>query len=144
MVKPHDPSDQQTSIPWPLLVLMLAPFGIPLAVGVYLLVLYPKPYLLAVPVVCTAFFAAIVVIEARFRTHASRLMAAACGLFVSYLYATAAWVMFGVAGAVGTFVFGLAVTALLTWKDALRPESTRDYFWGKPRDPKDSRTTSPF
>jgi hypothetical protein len=77
MVRRHDPIDQKTSIPWPWLVVMLAPFAIPLAVCAYLLVLYPRPYLLAVPVVCAAFFAALVVIERRFRTHASRLVAAA-------------------------------------------------------------------
>jgi hypothetical protein len=63
---------------------------------------------------------------------------------VFYIYGAAAWVMFGVAWAVGTFLVGLAVTALLTWKDVLRPEPGRDAWWGKPRDPKDPRTTSPF
>jgi hypothetical protein len=97
-----------------------------------------------VPVVCTAIIAAIVVAERRYRLHSSRVAVAASGLFFFYVYGTAAWVLLGEAYAVGTFVFGLAVTALLTWKDAFRPESTRDYFWGKPRDPNDSRTTSPF
>jgi hypothetical protein len=72
---------RRLGIPWPVLVLLLAPFVVPLGVCVYLLVLYPKPYFLAIPVLMAVLLGAIYVCEGQYPQHASRVAAALCGPF---------------------------------------------------------------
>jgi hypothetical protein len=86
----------------------------------------------------------IYVSERRYPQHVSRVAAALCGPFYFYPFGAGAWYLFGVKYAAGVFVLGLLVTVVLVWKDAFRVRAEEIDWWGRPRDPMDTRTTSPF
>jgi uncharacterized membrane protein YfcA len=130
------------SVPWPLAMLMVAPFAIPLALGVYLLVRYPKPYFIAIPFLFACLPVAVHVTERRSRHHTQRVIAAWILLSDTYLGTVAAFYDGNTILSAVVLVLGLIVTALIVWKGVGR---VRDVIpWGRPHDPGDTRWTSPF
>lgn len=130
------------SVPWPLAVFMVAPFGIPAAVGVYLLVRDPKPYFIAIPFLYAGVVAVAYVTDRRYRRHAQRVVAASFFLFETYLFTVAALYIGGATFAAVVLVLGLTLTPLIVWKGV---GPSRGLPWGRPHDPPgDTRWTSPF
>jgi hypothetical protein len=132
----------QMSVPWPLAVLMVAPFGVPLALGVYLLVRYPRPYFIAIPFLFAGMLVAVYVAELRYRRHALRVFVASFLLFETYQWTVAAVYFGNGALAAAVLALGLIGTAVMVWKgvDLGRGVVPRS----RPHDPGDTRWTSPF
>jgi len=130
------------SVSWPLAVFIVAPFAVPLAVVVYLLVRYPKPYFVAIPFLFLAVPVAVFVTERRFRHHTYRVVAGSYFLFETYLATVGALYVGSATFAVVVLVLGLIATALVVWKGADRLREGIP--WGQPHDPGDRRWTSPF
>jgi uncharacterized membrane protein YfcA len=129
------------TIPWPVLVLIAIPAVVVVAVGGYLIVRLPEPYVLPIPAVVAAVIAFAHVAERRPWGRSPRAGVAVYCVLQGYVLVAAAWGAIGLTAAIVVLALWLPWSVVVIRKGAL---ARRIVVWDRAREPGDTRTTSPF
>lgn len=131
----------QSSIPWPALILVIIPFAIGLAVAGYLIARFPRPYVLPIPALVCGLFVFARIAGRRSWGQSRRFGSAVFCMLYGYALVATTWAAFGLSAAAVVFAISVPASAVLIWKGGLPAAGP---IWGRPRDPGDTRTTTPF
>ena len=126
---------------WPVLILATIPVGIGLAVAGYLIARFPRPYVLPIPALVGGLFVFARIAGRRTWGQSRRFGSAVFCILSGYLVVAIVWAALGLIAAAVVLAVSVLASGVLIWKGGL---PAAEPIWGRPRDPEDTRTTSPF